>query len=62
MAGISVVMVLIALDQTVVGTALPRMVAELQGFGLYPWVAAAYLLTNAILIPVTGRLGDLHGR
>ncbi len=62
MAGISVVMVLIALDQTVVGTALPRMVAELQGFGLYPWVASAYLLTNAILIPVTGRLGDLHGR
>jgi len=62
LAGISVVMVLIALDQTVVGTALPQMVAELQGFDLYPWVAAAYLLTNAILIPVTGRLGDLHGR
>lgn len=62
MMGISVVMVLIALDQTVVGTALPQMVGELQGFGLYPWVAAAYLLTNAILIPVTGRLGDLHGR
>lgn len=62
MAGIAVVMVLIALDQTVVGTALPQMVAELQGFDLYPWVAAAYLLTNAILIPVIGRLGDLHGR
>lgn len=62
LAGISVVMILIALDQTVVGTALPRMVAELKGFELYPWVAAAYLLTNAILIPVTGRLGDLHGR
>lgn len=62
LAGISVVMILIALDQTVVGTALPRMVAELKGFQLYPWVAAAYLLTNAILIPVTGRLGDLHGR
>jgi len=62
MVGISVVMVLIALDQTVVGTALPQIVAELHGFGLYPWVAAAYLLTSAILIPVTGRLGDLHGR
>lgn len=62
LAGISVVMVLIALDQTVVGTALPQMVAELQGFRLYPWVAAAYLLGNAILIPVIGRLGDLHGR
>ena len=55
-------MMLIALDQTVVGTALPQMVSELQGFGLYPWVAAAYLLTNAIFIPVTGRLGDLYGR
>ncbi|MDE2598657.1 MAG: MFS transporter [Rhodocyclaceae bacterium] len=62
LAGISIVMVLIALDQTVVGTALPQMVAELQGFRLYPWVAAAYLLGNAILIPVIGRLGDLHGR
>jgi EmrB/QacA subfamily drug resistance transporter len=62
LAGISFVMVLIAFDQTVVGTALPRMVSELQGFDLYPWVAAAYLLGNAILIPVTGRLGDLHGR
>lgn len=62
MIGISIVGMLIALDQTVVGTALPSMVAELQGFELYPWVAAAYLLTTAILIPVTGRLGDLHGR
>lgn len=62
MFGISVVIILIALDQTIVGTALPRIVSELQGFGLYPWVAAAYLLTNATLIPVIGRLGDLKGR
>ncbi len=62
LAGISVVMMLIAFDQTVVGTALPRMVAELKGFELYSLVAAAYLFTNAIFIPITGRLGDLHGR
>jgi EmrB/QacA subfamily drug resistance transporter len=62
MFGISVVIILIALDQTIVGTALPRIVSELQGFGLYPWVAAAYLLTNATFIPVIGRLGDLKGR
>lgn len=62
MLGISVVGMLIALDQTVVGTALPRMVADLQGFELYPWVATAYLLTTAVMIPVTGRLGDMHGR
>ncbi len=60
--GIAMVMMLIALDQTVVGTALPRVVAELQGFNLYPWVAAAYLMTTAILLPITGRLGDLYGR
>lgn len=60
--GIAIVMMLIALDQTVVGTALPRVVAELQGFGLYPWVAASYLMTTSILLPITGRLGDLYGR
>ncbi len=60
--GIAMVMMLTALDQTVVGTALPRVVAELQGFSLYPWVAAAYLMTTAILLPITGRLGDLYGR
>ncbi len=60
--GIAIVMMLIALDQTVVGTALPRVVAELQGFALYPWVAASYLMTTSILLPITGRLGDLYGR
>ena len=62
MLGICLVVMLIALDQTVVGTALPRVVAELQGFRLYPWVATAYLLTSAVFVPITGRLGDLHGR
>ena len=60
--GIAIVMMLIALDQTVVGTALPRVVAELQGFDLYPWVAASYLMTTSVLLPITGRLGDLYGR
>ncbi|MDN0085340.1 MFS transporter [Crenobacter sp. SG2305] len=62
MIGICLVLMLIALDQTVVGTALPRVVAELQGFALYPWVASAYLMTNAVTIPIAGRLGDLYGR
>lgn len=62
MFGIATVMTLIAFDQTVVGTALPRVIAELQGFAYYAWVGAAYLLTNAIFIPITGRLGDLYGR
>ncbi len=62
MLGISLVIVLIALDQTVVGTALPSIVADLKGYSLYPWIAAVYLLTNAIFIPIIGRLGDIHGR
>lgn len=62
MVGICLVVVLIALDSTVVGTALPRIVAELQGYALYPWTASAYLMTSAVLIPICGRLGDLYGR
>jgi EmrB/QacA subfamily drug resistance transporter len=62
MLGISLVIVLIALDQTVVGTALPSIVADLKGYELYPWIGAIYLLTNAIFIPIIGRLGDIHGR
>ncbi|HSD38755.1 MAG TPA: MDR family MFS transporter [Rhodocyclaceae bacterium] len=62
MIGICLVIMLIALDSTVVGTAMPRIIAELQGYGLYTWTASAYLLTNAIMIPIMGRLGDLYGR
>jgi len=60
--GISFVMMLVALDQTVVGTALPTIVAELRGFELYAWVATSYLLTSVITIPIFGRLGDYYGR
>src|SRR6266545_2327158 len=45
MIGISLTILLAALDQTIVGTALPRIVAELHGFELYAWVATSYLLT-----------------
>jgi EmrB/QacA subfamily drug resistance transporter len=62
MLGISFVTMLVALDQTVVGTALPRIVADLQGFALYAWVATAYLLASSISVPIMGRLGDLFGR
>lgn len=62
MLGISLVIILIALDQTVVGTALPSIVADLKGYDLYPWIAAIYLLANAIFIPIIGRLGDIYGR
>src|SRR5262245_12948755 len=62
MIGISLTVLLAALDQTIVGTALPRIVSELHGFQFYPWVATAYLLTSTIMVPIMGKLGDLYGR
>ncbi|WP_042299452.1 MDR family MFS transporter [Paraburkholderia kururiensis] len=62
MLGISFVTMLVALDQTVVGTALPTIVAELKGFDLYAWVATSYLLASVITVPIFGRLGDYYGR
>jgi EmrB/QacA subfamily drug resistance transporter len=62
MTGICLVIMLIALDQTVVGTAMPSIIADLKGYALYPWTASAYLLTSAIMMLLAGRLGDLHGR
>ncbi|MFA5489357.1 MAG: MDR family MFS transporter [Candidimonas sp.] len=60
--GLCFVLMLVAVDQTVVGTALPTIVAELNGFSLYAWVGTAYLLTSVITIPIFGRLGDFYGR
>ncbi|MBX0329173.1 MFS transporter [Oscillochloris sp. ZM17-4] len=60
--GIMAVVLLSALDQTIVGTALPRVVADLGGFDLYAWVATSYLLTSTVMVPVMGKFGDLYGR
>ncbi|MGF6774960.1 MFS transporter [Paraburkholderia sp. GAS334] len=62
MLGVAFVAMLVALDQTIVGTALPRIVADLKGFDLYAWVATSYMLASVITIPIFGRLGDLFGR
>lgn len=51
-----------ALDQTIVGTALPRIVTDLQGNDLYTWVVTVYLLTATITGPVYGKLSDQFGR
>lgn len=53
---------LFALDQTVVGTALPRIVTDLHGNDLYTWVITVYLLTATISGPIYGKLSDLFGR
>jgi EmrB/QacA subfamily drug resistance transporter len=55
-------MFLAMLDQTIVGTALPRITAELHGTDLYTWVVTAYLLTSTVTVPLYGRLSDVHGR
>jgi EmrB/QacA subfamily drug resistance transporter len=51
-----------AVESTIVATAMPTIVADLGGFGLFSWVFAVYLLTQAVSIPVYGRLADIYGR
>lgn len=56
------VMLLAALDQTIVSTALPKIAVDLHGLNKYSWVATSYLLTSAIATPIYGKVGDLLGR
>jgi EmrB/QacA subfamily drug resistance transporter len=51
-----------AVESTIVATAMPTIVANLGGFNLFSWVFAVYLLTQAVSIPVYGRLADIYGR
>jgi EmrB/QacA subfamily drug resistance transporter len=60
--GVMLAMFLASLDQTVVGTAMPRIVADLQGFGQYTWITSVYIITSAVTIPITGKLIDMYGR
>jgi EmrB/QacA subfamily drug resistance transporter len=55
-------MFLFALDQTVVGTALPKIITDLNGNTLYTWSVTIYLLTSTISGPIYGKLSDLYGR
>jgi EmrB/QacA subfamily drug resistance transporter len=61
-AGTMLALLLAALDQTIVGTAMPRIVAELNGLNYYTWVITAYLVASTIMVPIAGKLGDLFGR
>ena len=60
--GVLLGLFLAALDQTVVGTALPRIVTELHGNDIYTWAFTSYLLTATISGPIYGKLSDLFGR
>jgi EmrB/QacA subfamily drug resistance transporter len=57
-----IVFLLSALDQTIVSTAMPTIIRELNGLNLYAWVTTSYLLTSTVMVPIWGKLGDLYGR
>ena len=61
-AGVMLALLLAALDQTIVGTALPRIVAELNGLDRYSWLITGYLVASTVVVPIAGKLGDLFGR
>src|SRR5215831_9880903 len=62
MAGLLLSVLLAAFEQTIVGTAEPRIIAQLSGFDRYPWVATAYLLTSTLAVPIFAKLSDMYGR
>jgi EmrB/QacA subfamily drug resistance transporter len=62
MGGVMLGLLLAALDQTVVGPAMFRIVSDLQGLEHYAWVTTAYLLTSTVTVPIAGKIGDLFGR
>src|SRR6266436_6091230 len=62
MLGLLLSVLLASLDQTIVGTAEPRIIAQLSGFDRYPWVATNYLLTSTLAIPIFAKLSDIYGR
>ncbi len=61
-AGLVLVLLLAALDATIVATALPTIVGELGGLTHLSWVVTAYLLAQTVVTPLYGKLGDLYGR
>lgn len=62
MVGVMLAMLLAALDQTIVGTALPRIVTDLGGAAHLTWVVTAYMLASTVSVPIYGKLSDLYGR
>jgi len=60
--GVMAAMFLAALDQTIVGTALPKIALDLGGVSRYTWVITVYLLTSTAVVPVVGKLSEQLGR
>jgi EmrB/QacA subfamily drug resistance transporter len=61
-AGLQLALLLAALDQTIVGTAMPRIVGDLNGFEHYAWATTAYMLSSTAVVPIVGKLSDMYGR
>ena len=59
---VMIVFLLAAMSQTVIATAMPRIVGDLSGLHLYAWATTAYLLASTVMVPIWGKLGDLYGR
>jgi EmrB/QacA subfamily drug resistance transporter len=62
LTGLIIAMLFGALDGTIVGTAMPRIVGEFGGLGLMAWLTTAYMLTSTVIVPIAGKLADLLGR
>src|SRR2546427_12603950 len=62
LAGVLMGLFLAALDQTIVATALPAIIADLRGIDLLAWVSTGYLVASTTTVPVYGKLSDLYGR
>lgn len=60
--GVLLALLLASIDQSVVGTALPQIVSDLGGLGLYAWVGIAFMIAAVFMVPITGKLGDMFGR
>lgn len=62
LVGVLLSLFLSSLDQTIVSTALPRIVADLRGIELIAWVSTSYLLASTAMVPIYGKLSDIYGR
>src|SRR5262249_32125709 len=62
MSGVMLAMLLGALDQTIVATAMQQVVRELNGLEHFTWVFTAYMLASTVTVPIYGKLSDLYGR
>jgi EmrB/QacA subfamily drug resistance transporter len=62
MGGVMLAIFLASLDQTIVSTAMPRIVADLGGFSKFTWITTAYLVASTTIVPIVGKLTDMYGR